>query len=82
MWDEHSLKFQPSGSSGLGLTVFGRYFHKPLLSQLVTLINDEAVYRTAPATPGLLKTYSKIYLLVIDRSTHTTRAVKIQGVTD
>ena len=44
-------KFQLSSSSGLGLTVFWIYFHKPWLSQWV---NHEAVYRTAPATPGLL----------------------------
>ena len=43
-------KFQLSSSSGLGLTVLWIYFHKPSL----TLVNDEAVYRTAPATPGLL----------------------------
>ena len=45
-------KCQLSSSSGLGLTVFWIYFHKPSLTYL---INDEAVCRTAPATPDLLK---------------------------
>ena len=50
-------KFQLSSSSGLGLTVLWIYFHKPSANQLINeLINDEAVYRTAPATPGLLIT--------------------------
>ena len=44
-------KFHLSSSSGLGLTVLWIYFHKPLLSHLV---DHNAVYETAPATPGLL----------------------------
>ena len=27
---------------------------------MTDLLNDEAVYRTAPATPGLLKTLKKV----------------------
>ena len=46
-------KYQLSSSSGLGLTVPWIYFHKPS----VTSLNYEAVYRTAPATPGLLIRY-------------------------
>ena len=51
-------KFQLFSSSGLGLTVLWIYFHKPSLNYW---INHEAVYRTAPATPGLLKIkYKKV----------------------
>ena len=50
-------KFQLPSSSGLGLTVFGRYFHKPSLTYLA---NDKALCRTAPATPGLLKNKENI----------------------
>ena len=46
-------KFQLSSSSGLGLTMFWIYFHKPSLNNW---INHKAVCRTAPATPGLLNT--------------------------
>ena len=56
VWDEHSLKFQLPSSFSLGLTVFWIYFHKPWLTLLIllTLMSNEAVYRTARATPGLL----------------------------
>ena len=47
-------KFQLPSSYGLGLTVFWRYFGKRLTQWLNQSINYEAVYRTAPATPGLL----------------------------
>ena len=46
-----SQKFQLPSSSGLGLTVFEIYFHKPSLTELM---NDGGDCRTAPATPGLL----------------------------
>ena len=47
-------KFQLPISSGLELRVLWIYFHKPWLSYQ---INYEAVCRTAPATPGLLKNF-------------------------
>ena len=50
-------KFHLPSSSGLGLTVFGRYFHKPWLTYW---INGKGVCRTVPATPGLL-------IIIIDR---------------
>ena len=44
-------KFQLPSSFGFGLTVFWIYFHKPWLSYLMS---HKAIYKTAPATPGLL----------------------------
>ena len=44
-------KFHLPSSSGLGLTVFGIYFHKPSDTDLM---NDRGFCRTAPATRGLL----------------------------
>ena len=50
-------KFQLSSFSGSGLTVLWIYFHKTWLTFLiVTLVNCKAVYRTDPATQGLLMT--------------------------
>ena len=45
-------KFQLSSSNGLGVMLLWIYFNKPSL----TLMNHEAVCRTAPATLGLLIT--------------------------
>ena len=47
-------KFQLSSSSGLGLTVFWIYFHKPWLNYLVSYLNYGGDCRTDQATPGLL----------------------------
>ena len=44
-------------SNQWGVAATYRYFHKSSLNESVNqLISDEAVYRTAPATPGLVKT--------------------------
>ena len=34
------------------------------------LINDEAVYRTAPATPGVLKTFCALYYVLVYGKLH------------
>ena len=49
-------KFQLSRSNRLGFTMLWISGGK---SSLTELMNDEAVYRTAPATPGLLTTQKK-----------------------
>ena len=41
----------------LGETVFGRFFHKGWVSELINKsMSDKGVCRTAPATPGLIIT--------------------------
>ena len=48
-------KFKLSSSNGLGYMMLWISGGKGSLSELINQwINDEAVYRTAPATPGLL----------------------------
>ena len=52
--------FSPNFSS-LALTVCDLWYYEDLEEKAdwtTELINDKAVYRTAPATPGLLKMYS------------------------
>ena len=50
------LEFQLPRFYGLGDTVFESYFPKGGVSDWMTeLINDTATFRTAPATPGVLK---------------------------
>ena len=46
--------FQLPSSSGLGLSVFGRYFDYRIPDSVNESINDGGDCRTAPATPGLL----------------------------
>ena len=53
------LQFQLSSSNGLGVMMFRRFGGK---GSLIQSVSDEAVCRTAPATPGLLKTVSQPYL--------------------
>ena len=49
-------KFQLFSFYGLGFKMFWRFWRKGWLTQWTNeLMNDEAVCRTAPATPGLLK---------------------------
>ena len=50
--------------SSLALTVYDLWYYEDLeeKDELINeLINDEAVYRTAPATPGLLKNIDLSY---------------------
>ena len=47
-------KFQLPSSSGLGLSVFGRYFDYRIPDSVNESINDGGDCRTAPATTGLL----------------------------
>ena len=54
VWGEHSLK-KLSSLNGLRVMMFWRFGGKGLLTEsLNESSNDEAVCRTAPATPGLL----------------------------
>ena len=50
-WGEHSLKISAPKLKGFGIDIALNIFPQTI-SQL---LNHEAVYRTAPATPGLLK---------------------------
>ena len=44
----------PAGSTLL-YHQYDHFFKEKIFCRTVPLMNDEAVYRTAPATPGLLK---------------------------
>ena len=57
---EHSLKISASQLLPFGIYDVLKIWRKSTLNELMNeLMNDEAVYRTAPATPGLLK---RVYL--------------------
>ena len=54
--------------SSLALTVCDLWYYEDLeekATSVTQLINDEAVYKTAPATPGLLKTCWKSLLKIV-----------------
>ena len=53
-------KFQLSSSNGLGFMMLWISGEKRITQLINQLINDEAVYRTAPATPGLLNTQKDV----------------------
>ena len=54
-WHVTHDSFQLPSSSGLGLTVFGIYFHTAWVTELINeWMNNGGDCRTAPATPGLL----------------------------
>ena len=42
------------------------------------LMNDKAVYRTSPATPGLLKKYAKVIQVMQQQQKHTIEYKYIQ----
>ena len=50
MWDEHSLKISALQLFRFGIDSVLNIFPQTMSDSL----NDEAVYRKAPATPGLL----------------------------
>ena len=54
---EHSLKMSASQLLPFGIYDVLKIWRKSTLNEL---INDEAVYRTAPATPCLLKKVERI----------------------
>ena len=59
VWDEQFLKISAPKLFRFAIEgVLNIYFHKPWLT-LLTLMSDKAVYRTAPATPGLLNIWSE-----------------------
>ena len=53
-------KFKLPSSSGLGLAVFRRYLNSRIAHLMNQLVNDGGDSRTAPATPGLLKSWEFI----------------------
>ena len=52
--EEHSLKLSAPQLLWFGIDSALNIFPQTI-AQSLTYLNDEAVYRTAPATPGLLK---------------------------
>ena len=52
--------------SSLALTVWDLWYYEDLEKKAHSILNqwmnDEAVYRTAPATPGLLKKYEMFFV--------------------
>ena len=54
---EHSLKSLASKLLPFGIYDVLKIWRKRLTQLMNESINDEAVYRTAPATPGLLNTW-------------------------
>ena len=52
---EHSLKISAPHLLRFGIDSVLKILSKRITYQINELMNDEGVYRTAPATPGLLK---------------------------
>ena len=63
MWWKVNIlsKCQVPSSNGLGVKVFWSYFHKLWVTQFMS---GEGVFRTAPASPGLLITLKDMHLTV------------------
>ena len=56
MGGEHSLKISAPQLLRFGIDSALNIFPQTI-AQLLTYLNDKAVYRTAPATPGLLNIF-------------------------
>ena len=81
-WVNILSKFQPPSSYCLWFMILLRSGGKGWLNELIKeSINHEAVYRTAPATPGLLNTLilSLVYLFKSSKGSYSGGNVLAEG---